>query len=380
MSGVAWLLVVAAVLGVVMSWAFRVLPREEWQFIASVPRKKTASGAWTGVNLTFYGFFTATAYVLAGGTFLFLTGSVGVPLVEGLLLLTLLFALCVPASRWIALVVDKTTSGFTVGGAAFVGLLGLPVAVWTLNVVAANNSILRFTVSPVPSAPAFAAVTIAYCFGESFGRLACISFGCCYGKPLAEAGPLAVRLFREFHFVFHGHSKKVAYASGLDGVKLVPIQAVTAVLYSLTGMVGAALFFSSRFVAAFLLTTVVSQGWRAYSETLRADYRGEGRLTVYQLMSMAAVPFAVCVGFWAPASSAIVPIIALGFATIWDPLAFLSLQAVWVAMFLMTGVSETTGAVVAFHVMRGFRKKAAAAAAAPRQRLQETSEHALIGR
>lgn len=40
-------------------WAFRNLPAEEWQIIAAVPFKRREDGTWTGVNLTYYGFFNA---------------------------------------------------------------------------------------------------------------------------------------------------------------------------------------------------------------------------------------------------------------------------------------------------------------------------------
>jgi hypothetical protein len=38
----------------------------------------------------------------------------------------------------------------------------------------------------MPIVPALAAVMIAYTFGEALGRLACISFGCCYGVSISK--------------------------------------------------------------------------------------------------------------------------------------------------------------------------------------------------
>ncbi|MEX2300660.1 MAG: hypothetical protein WD733_06970 [Bryobacterales bacterium] len=176
-------------------------------------------------------------------------------------------------------------------------------------------------------------------------------------EALADAGPGAARLFRKLHFVFHGRNEKLAYASGLEGVKVVPVQALTAILYSLTGIAGAALFFSSRYAEAFLLTTVVSQIWRAYSETLRADYRGEGKITAYQMMALAAVPAAGCIAYAMPTRDTLAPNVAMGAAIFWNPLALVFLQAIWVAMFLLTGVSETTGSVLSFHVTPAFRNR-----------------------
>src|SRR3989344_2259835 len=56
-------------------WGFRVLPRERWQFIATLPLVKDADGHWRGVNLTYYGFFSAVAYVVAVVALLTLLGA-----------------------------------------------------------------------------------------------------------------------------------------------------------------------------------------------------------------------------------------------------------------------------------------------------------------
>ena len=347
----SWLIAPAAiVLCTVMAWAFRTLPREEWQFIASVPRKKEASGSWTALNLTFYGFFTASAYLLAAVVFLLLAGSVGSSVIQAISLLTLVFALCVPASRLIALHVDKTKSGFTVAGATFVGLLTLPVAIYLMNAVWQ-----RAGADPIPYSAVLAAAAIAYCFGEGVGRFACISFGCCYGKPLTEAGPVGARIFRNLNFVFHGGNKKITYASGLEGVKVIPIQALTAIVYSLTGMVGVALFLDAHYAVAFVFVIALSQCWRAYSETLRADYRGEGKITAYQAMALMAVPIAGCIAWWMPAEDLAPPKIEGALAMFENPFVVLFLQATWIALFLFTGVSDTTRSVVSFHVAPGFQ-------------------------
>ena len=72
--------------------------------------------------------------------------------------------------------------------------------------------------------------------------MACLSFGCCYGKPLREASPRLARLFGRYHAVFHGETKKAAYASGLAEEPLIPVQAITSVVLALAGLVGLALF------------------------------------------------------------------------------------------------------------------------------------------
>jgi hypothetical protein len=243
--------------------------------------------------------------------------------------------------------VDKTRSGFTVGGASFVGLLGAPVAVYLVNISAGGFH--------VPLMPALAAAAIAYCFGEGVGRLACISFGCCYGKSLADAGPRAARIFNRFHFVFHGGTKKIAYASGLQGVSVIPVQALTAMIFSLLGMVAAALFFQSQYAVAFALTTLVSQTWRVYSETLRADYRGGGRISVYQVMAALSVVIAGLLALTLPAAGHVRADVVRGLAVLWSPGILLFLEFLWLGLFLFMGRSETTASTLSLHVNPSFK-------------------------
>ena len=148
---------------------------------------------------------------------------------------------CLPATRLIARVVERKQHTSSVTGAVFTGMLVAPLVVTAIN---RCGDAYR-----IPMAPAMAALTIAYLLGEGIGRLACVSFGCCYGKPLSDVGPAARRLFDKFHFAFHGATKKIAYASGLEGIKVVPIQALTSVLYVATGLAGMLLFLGSSTVA-----------------------------------------------------------------------------------------------------------------------------------
>ncbi len=53
-----------------------------------------------------------------------------------------------------------------------------------------------------------AVLSIGYTFGESLGRLACLSFGCCYGKPLSQCSEQIRNLFEHFNVVFTGETKK----------------------------------------------------------------------------------------------------------------------------------------------------------------------------
>jgi hypothetical protein len=197
-----------------------------------------------------------------------------------------------------------------------------------------------------------AALTIAYLLGEGVGRLACISFGCCYGKPLSDVGPVARRLFDKFHFAFHGATKKIAYSSGLEGIKVVPVQALTSVLYLATGLAGMLLFLGSFYRSAYMLTIIVAQAWRVGSEVLRADYRGEGRFTTYQKLALFGIAYAIGLCMVFPPVGDVTPEIGAGIAALWNPLVIVALQGLWAVLFVVTGWSMVTGGVLSFHVHR----------------------------
>jgi prolipoprotein diacylglyceryltransferase len=205
-------------------------------------------------------------------------------------------------------------------------------------------------VAPLPVLPTLAAVSIAYVIGEGLGRLGCISFGCCYGKPVDALPPRVARLFGTRAVVFQGATKKIAYASGLEGVRVVPVQAMTSVAYLAAGLVGTLLFLHSCYAAALLATLAVAQLWRAFSETLRADHRGGGRLTVYQGMSLFAAALAMVCAAGLAGQPAPTASLARGFQQLWRPDVILILEASGIAMFLYTGWSMVTGSVLSFHV------------------------------
>ena len=53
---------------------------------------------------------------------------------------------------------------------------------------------------------------------------------------------------------------------------------------------------------------IITQGWRLISEMLRADCRGQGKISAYQIMSLLAIGGAVALGYFAPVSAPLVPI------------------------------------------------------------------------
>jgi len=205
-SNVLFLAALTLSLAGVLPWALRSLAAERWQMAAAVPLRKGADGAWEGLNLTYYGFFTATANALAVALFLTLSGAVGVGCGRFLLLVTAIFGVALPAARWIARYVENKPNTFTVGGASFAGMAVLPWAMVGLDAVLGTAG--GFEILPM-----LAAAATAYALGEGIGRLACISFGCCYGKPLSGFSPAVRRWLGPLSVVFYGARRRSSATS-----------------------------------------------------------------------------------------------------------------------------------------------------------------------
>ncbi|HEX4953693.1 MAG TPA: prolipoprotein diacylglyceryl transferase [Thermoanaerobaculia bacterium] len=345
MLEITFMSLLAVAIGGLFAWAFARLPEERFQILAAVPLRKRPRGRWKGGNLTGYGLFSALASGAAAALFLLLAGAAGATRPQALLLGAVVLALGYGAARWVPRWVEGKRFGFTVGGAVFVCLLALPAALWLVSWLTGAAAL--------PERALSAALAIAYVFGESLGRLACISFGCCYGKPVAELSPGPARWLGRIAFRFQGAQRKIAYASGLEGVPVVPIQAITAVVLAVVAFLALGLFLTGWTASALTVAAAGSQGWRVISELFRADYRGGGRLTGYQWMALAAVPAALGLYLTLPAARAAPrPDLEAGFALLWHPAVLLFVQLLILATFLYTGWSRVTGSTLSFRVYR----------------------------
>lgn len=339
MTEMAWLCGYAVSVALLLYWGGRTLPGERWQMLASVPLVKNADGSWRGLNLTWYGVFNAVSYALATATALILLGSVGSGLAALGLIVCGVLGVCVPASKSIARIVEGKRNTLSVGAASFVGIV---IAPWV--VVAVDR-----WAGPVPVMPALAALAIAYAVGEGVGRMACLSFGCCYGRPVASLPGTWQRLFARWSLVFEGDTKKAAYAHQLAGHKLVPVQLMTAWLYCAVAVVGMGVFLRGHFALAMIVPLLVTQVWRVLSEFLRADYRGARKISAYQIMAGLGTLYGLFLPFVVE-SSAVRPELLQGLRQVWTVPEVLLVQAVFVGAFLFTGRSSVTGSEVRFHV------------------------------
>jgi cbb3-type cytochrome oxidase subunit 1 len=59
---------------ILLSWASLAMPKERWQFIATVPQEKRFSGVWDALNFTWYGALTALAFMLSCALVVVMTG------------------------------------------------------------------------------------------------------------------------------------------------------------------------------------------------------------------------------------------------------------------------------------------------------------------
>jgi hypothetical protein len=98
------------------------------------------------------------------------------------------------------------------------------------------------------------------------------------------------------------------------------------------------------------VTITLTQGWRTISETLRADYRGKGRVSAYQIMGILAIALALVLLHLLPPEHAIAPDLSEGIQAAWRPAVVLFLQGLWVIVFVLFGKSMVTGAEISFHL------------------------------
>ncbi len=337
----------AFLLAILFSWAFRSLPKEDKQFLAALPVDSDTNGGWRGRNITYYGLMIASGGVMGVGLLIVLLGSISVALLDAAVLIVFIFALCAPSARIIARIVEKKQNTFTIGGASFLGIAVTPFVIWLMNKFL--GPMYGFH---IPIMATFAAFSIAYSLGESMGRLGCLSFGCCYGKPMSKCGPLARKLLSGWGLVFRGRTKKISYAGDLEGQKVFPVQALTSIILAIAALIGVYLYLNGMFISAFLCCMVVTQGWRAISELFRADYRGDGKISSYQYMAIIALIFSFFIAYWAPAEKLPSPDVINGIKALWNPGVILLLQGIGLIMLFYFGLSTVTESRLSFRVLK----------------------------
>jgi prolipoprotein diacylglyceryltransferase len=338
------LLLTIAVTALVV-FGLRVLPRENMQILATIPLRRRADGLWQGKNLTWYGLMQAVAMVFAVGLDLMLSSAAGVPIEETALVTGVMIAVALPAARGVAALVERRQGTFTVGGAIFVATLAMPWTALAADAYFASTHALSIV----------AAAASAYAVGEGIGRLACISFGCCYGRRLSDSPRWLRRLFEHAPAVVVGRTRKAAYASGCEGVPLLPVPAMSTVVLSLAGVVASLLFLAGHLRASALTALGVAFTWRFASEFVRADYRGKGRFSSYQWMALLCLLYATPAALGLRAEEAVADV-RLCVPLLGSPILWAALAGLGLAVFAFLGISTVTTATVELGVDERFRR------------------------
>lgn len=115
-------------------------------------------------------------------------------------------------------------------------------------------------------------------------------------------------------------------------------------------MAGMLLFLHGAYTAALLLTLTVTQIWRAFSETLRADWRGHGRFSIYQMLAVFSVIYTAAVLNFLPDQIPPAASLLRGLETLWHPGMILFLLGLWVSTFFYYGRSLVTGSRMSLYV------------------------------
>jgi hypothetical protein len=142
--------------------------------------------------------------------------------------------------------------------------------------------------------------------------------------------------------------KKASYECGFEGQRLIPVQALTAIISSSAGLAGVALYLCGRPMLAYVLPIAVTQVWRFLSEFLRADYRGAGRITAYQWMALAGAGYTVALALVWHGAQLPAPNVARGLALLWTPGTIVLIEVIAFFVFVRMGVSTVTASRVAF--------------------------------
>ena len=339
MIDAVFFLVLAFLVMLILGWGLLVLPREHMQILATLPRVRAGNGAWEGLNLTWYGVMQALGITLGLAVAIVLGRSLGVSPLFMFIYLPSLLLVSLVAARVVAGIVEKKRGTFTVGGAVFVGMLiSLPVG-WGLDAALGTADTL----------PSLIAAALGYPLGEGIGRLACISFGCCYGKRVNDMGPRWQRVFGAIATIPRGRTRKAVYAGNCAGESLVPTQALSAVFLSLFAIAGIACFLFGHPRIGATMALVSTHAFRFLIEFLRADNRGTGAVSPYQWMSLFSIPVVIGI-FVFPAKDLALANVEQGLLALRAPGVVLGLAGTALAVFLYLGRSRVTFAILRFGV------------------------------
>lgn len=94
--------------------------------------------------------------------------------------------------------------------------------------------------------------------------------------------------------------------------------------------------------AALIIALLITQGWRFASEFLRADYRGQGFISAYQIMILFAIGYTLLVVPFIKEPDSGLPNLLIGIKSLWNPGLIIFLVVLWIVAFVYAGKSSVT--------------------------------------
>lgn len=331
-------------------FGIKYFPNENYQVLFVVPVKKYKNKKWYGINITYYGLISAVSYTFATFTFLVLAKSYHISSQIIIISVVLILICCMPASKFMARIIEKKKNTFTISGAAFIGSIFSPFFFFVTSYFFLSD----FDTAIQTSFILLSALSVSYILGEGVGRLACISFGCCYGKKLDEYQGIFKNFFYNFNTTFKGETKKASYEGGCENQKTIPVQGLSSIIYNVTGLIGTILFLLGNIKTSFILSVAVANLWRFFSEYLRDDHRGDiKKYSFYQYFSLISILYSLLIALlFTPDQGSIFFDIRKGLSELrsyWTLAFFLS---IFVISFAYTGLSKVTYSKIEINVLR----------------------------
>jgi len=111
------------------------------------------------------------------------------------------------------------------------------------------------------------------------------------------------------------------------------------------------LYTGGHSLAAYVAASFFASFWRVFSEIFRADFRGTGKISAYQVMAGISAVYALGVALYLLKGEASIQcVLLLGVSSLWSPGPLIVLLMIWLIMAMFAGISTTTYSRVEFFI------------------------------
>ncbi len=324
-------------ISLIILWGLKNFHKDNYQFLVVIPYKKLKDNVYRGLNITFYGIITAFSYTVSVFIFISLIKLIEFPEEGAYFLVIVILVVGFPSSKILAYLIENRKNTLTVGGAIFVSAI-ISVPTVFLVIVYLNLDINQYFL------PILTSLSISATLGEGIGRLACLSFGCCYGKPMKQINFLPSLL----KVKFNSSTKKAVYDSNYVNVELLNIQGLVVIVYTFIALSSILLFISQKYYIAFILTFIIPPLIRFFSEFLRDDHRGSTKISIYQVFSIILSLYGLF--FLLLFYKRFNTVIELNINLTYSLIDLVVLASIFFITFWHTGISKVTDSEIKFQV------------------------------